>query len=478
MKKLLIENFKAFHHALNLQSPNEENILIYGENGSGKSSLYDAFQLYYFREKVFNERIAPNVVAENRAAEEASVIDSFRNDKTNDAIVLEIDEKKYDEHHSLPDEQVFMFSYMNLHHRNDAEDNINIRRMLEQSLFKYEDSIANWFDEDAEKEIIANTNKTLQETFYLEELALSHSQTGDGICMLERKNRVDKKKEHLSRYFNEASLHLVRFIVLMECISFERNRQKPALLVLDDCLNSLDAANRTFMMRYLFMKTKGMQKVIMTHNLSYYNLMCHILSTEHEDENWLKYIFCFVDGCYELRPEDKIACVDDIIAKKNAGQYANSAQLGNAIRQAFEVLVYRLSMLCNIGTMQESKYLLDLLCKQSDNVFLSVDCHGNAKTATALVDEIYRNVTNGNDFNLSQRLKDKIDKFRANDILAPLIPVLKELRLLQKVALHQASHGHAGLPPVQSKEFDVSLALLKKIESAILSIKGQDLSTL
>ena len=88
-------------------------------------------------------------------------------------------------------------------------------------------------------------------------MKLTVSQTGDDICTLEKEQRIDNKKEHLSRYFNEAVLHLVRFVILIEIISTVRNKQKPSLLVLDDCFNSLDAANRTFLMRYLLQETKG-----------------------------------------------------------------------------------------------------------------------------------------------------------------------------------------------------------------------------
>ncbi len=265
---------------------------------------------------------------------------------------------------------------------------------------------------------------------------------------------------------------------MMESVSILRNKNKNALVILDDCFNSLDAANRTFVMRYFLKITEGMQKIVLTHNLSYYNLMSHILTTEYEGEQWLKKILCLVDGNYTLKEEDIVGGVDDIIAKRQAGQYANSTQLGNAIRQEFEVLIYRLSMLCNIGSMAESRHLLDVMCSPNSSVYFSADSNMKGKTADTLVDEIYSNVTNGNYTNLQKRLKEKIEQFKANDILKPLIPTLVELRLLQKVALHQASHGHVGLPPIQSKEYDVSLALLKKIEATICSIKRKDLSTI
>jgi hypothetical protein len=311
----------------------------------------------------------------------------------------------------------------------------------------------------------------------MEDLVLASSPYNDNCCTLELRGHVQAKREHLSWYFNEASIHLIRFLILMESINFVRNSHKHSFLVMDDCFNSLDATNRSFMMRYLFDVTKGMQIIIMTHNLSYYNLSSHILNTEHGDSSWQKFLLCLVDGNYQFTIE-KTMSVDEIIYKRKNGYYTNPTQLGNIIRQQFEILTYRLATLCKIGVMEETKNLLERMCNPRQAVYLSVENDIKAKTAFDLVDEIYSNVTCGNYTKIEKRIKEKIESFRANDFLTPLRPALKELRLLQKIALHQASHGHEGLPPVVSKEFDVSLALLKKIESAISSVERVDISTI
>ena len=338
-------------------------------------------------------------------------------------------------------------------------------------------SMKELFDVGLETYIVEKANTILKDNFYIEDMTLSASLTGDGLCTLAYRNRVNQKKEHLSRYFNEAAIHLVRFIILMEFINFVHDANRPALLVMDDCFNSLDATNRTFVMRYLFKVSKGMQKLIMTHNFSYFNLMSHILKTEHSEEKWNMFILSVVDGKYRFTTCQDVSNVNDIIKRYEQGYYSDSAQLGNAIRQQFELLVYRLTKLCNVGAMQVSSDLIDQLCKPNQNIYLSIGENRQIKTATHLVDEIYKCLTNGIEYKIVERLKNKIDEYRANDALGPLKPVLKELRLLQKVALHQASHGHEGLLPVQSKEFDVSLLLLKRIEDAIHSVKT-DVSTI
>ena len=414
MKKLVINNFRAFRKELSVSCPNDENILIYGENGSGKSSLYDAFRLFYFKEKVFNERIAQNVVGDARSAEESSVIDSFRYDKTNDPIVLTIDGEDFLHYSPTAYTQVFLLAYQDLHPKSDDDDQININKMLKDACFKCEESVGEWFDYAAEEVIVRETNRILKEVFFLDGLTLTQSMTGDGLCTLELADRVDKKKQHLTRYFNEATIHLVRLIVLMESIALTVNAQIHSMLVLDDCFNSLDAPNRTFLMRYLLVRTKGMQKIILTHNLSYYNLMAYVLTTEHKPEVWLKYILCLHDGIYKLVEENSALTVADIIKNRSNGIYANSTQLGNAIRQLFEVLIYRISLLASMGAMPESRHLLDLLCDSSQNIYLSTDGEYRLKTATALVDEIYQNVTNGNYYKLHQRLEEKMNCNKKN----------------------------------------------------------------
>jgi predicted ATP-dependent endonuclease of OLD family len=59
IKKIIIENFK-FHHHLEFEIRNNNNCLIYGENGSGKSSIYEALysNFYYYK----NIKIANGII--------------------------------------------------------------------------------------------------------------------------------------------------------------------------------------------------------------------------------------------------------------------------------------------------------------------------------------------------------------------------------------------------------------------------------
>lgn len=53
--QITLDNFRAYFHPLDIKMPAGENLLIYGENGSGKSSLYKA--LRYFLASSVNDKL-------------------------------------------------------------------------------------------------------------------------------------------------------------------------------------------------------------------------------------------------------------------------------------------------------------------------------------------------------------------------------------------------------------------------------------
>ena len=73
MKSIEIKNFKAFNKNSillgDVQDSGHKNILCYGENGSGKTSIYEAIKFFFFKERIIKEKV-PNIkVGEERKAE-------------------------------------------------------------------------------------------------------------------------------------------------------------------------------------------------------------------------------------------------------------------------------------------------------------------------------------------------------------------------------------------------------------------------
>ena len=77
MNKIELENFKCF--AQSFEFPlNQKNLLLYGENGSGKSSLTAAFQLIFYREKLFAASVSEEMTEEERANVLSDILDKYR----------------------------------------------------------------------------------------------------------------------------------------------------------------------------------------------------------------------------------------------------------------------------------------------------------------------------------------------------------------------------------------------------------------
>ena len=75
INKLELENFKAFHNRVIIDFKDKRNILIGGENGSGKSTIFEAFKYIFYYDRLISENIASASVGDERTAE----IQQFKN---------------------------------------------------------------------------------------------------------------------------------------------------------------------------------------------------------------------------------------------------------------------------------------------------------------------------------------------------------------------------------------------------------------
>ena len=59
MEKIEIDNFKAFNSRIAIiPTAAHKNMLIYGENGAGKTSLYEALLLTFYHEKLLRPHLS------------------------------------------------------------------------------------------------------------------------------------------------------------------------------------------------------------------------------------------------------------------------------------------------------------------------------------------------------------------------------------------------------------------------------------
>ena len=96
MEKLVLNNFKVFH-SFSIELSENENALIYGENGTGKTSIFEALKLFYFKNRILDEQISPNVVGEERDNQVRQLLDEYKNDMTK-SLSVEIDDESFMSH--------------------------------------------------------------------------------------------------------------------------------------------------------------------------------------------------------------------------------------------------------------------------------------------------------------------------------------------------------------------------------------------
>ena len=129
MNKLEIKYFKAFKDSLLIDCQNK-GILIYGENGAGKSSIYEAIKIIFYVEK-FEENI-PNVsTPEDQEQVNRDFWDKLNNRNTNRDFEIKINDMDHKDFLIGP-YQVFMLSL------DDTfwEDRVRLDVFLEKLCFK------------------------------------------------------------------------------------------------------------------------------------------------------------------------------------------------------------------------------------------------------------------------------------------------------------------------------------------------------
>ncbi len=108
---------------------------------------------------------------------------------------------------------------------------------------------------------------------------------------------------------------------------------------------------------------------------------------------------------------------------------------------------------------------------KSDKRIFHVDEHGisDLRSLFAEIDKLMEDVPAELQW---AKIKAAIEKFKTPANSADkLSENLQAMSIYQKVALHQASHGHEGLPDLTEKEIKASIHVLRKLEETIKNMK-------
>lgn len=454
MQRLKITNFKA-HQNLEEINFGNKNFLLYGDNGAGKSSIYEALKLCFFR-----MRIEPNTdseLPENRQAILDSFYFSFQNTAQSNSIEIKINNQDFRSFQTTN----YNFYMLNL---DDVVFSrfLKLNELFQKVFFNFPDNIMQKYEEIQEK-----ANIFLDKC--LEDIRIEIDSSDEYSIKLENTQRNIQKTKEIKKYFNEAKLNLVIFALLFSAIEVSKDDTKKNILILDDFITSLDMSNRTFLMKHIFDTFKDFQILIFTHNVYFYNLIMYLINDKicQTDKEWQ------FANLYEIGNEHKIymnnirESVTDLEQEyRPTAQGFNISDYGNKLRKKFERLVYELSKIIMVGGVEESNKILEAIL-DNKNIYLLKYEEGSGrnrkvklKDGNNLIDDIQLITTNLTD------IQSKIDEYKIDE-LDNIREILKTLKLYRKVTMHSLSHGQTGQHQWSSREIQQTLILLKKLETNI-----------
>lgn len=447
MKKLELTSFKA-HKELRVDFDNK-SFLLYGDNGAGKSSIYDALKLEFFKSKI-EESIEISTIAKELSEEDKDeFFRKYNNTELNNNFNINLEKDMTQEY------QVFMLNLEDT----EFQKYLSLLDLIDKVYFTIpSNSILQYSKiEKRANELLASFKEDI--------LLRIDNEDNYSIKITDiRRSLLDVKD--IKRYFNEAKLNLVVFALLFAIVELFRDQEKKKVLIFDDFITSLDMSNRTFLMKYI-LETFGekFQIVILTHNVYFYNLIMYLVNDVYKQKDDWQYANLYETGQeHKLYMKSMIINISDI-QKELDGDNPNFQTIGNQVRQKFERLLYEFSKAIMIGAVEESNKILGLI-ENSKNIYLKKQ--GN-KSSYDLVSEIEELLEENNPNNLNHRLKSKINGYRLGE-LTNLQSILRELKLYRKVSMHSLSHGRIGQSIWSKKEINQSLILLRKLEESLKTL--------
>jgi len=500
IKKIELKNFK-FHSNLEFEIK-EQNCLIYGENGTGKSSIYEAlysvFKVFY-RNQDFNFTKFKN----NNSEEQQEVKITLGKKNNNHDVELKIPNENY----NLPSE-IALENRTTIYFASQDLLNIIINsdkdfyEIVDKDLSKYFDNLKNIHIEYKNINDLLNVENRVQKTedkFKLDnkyknlliqiqlrtnDIINNHFKENFNINFKfysgELNNDVQfdnpsitleiNNENNLKLNFNEAKLKLTSIAIFFALIKIEEDKNNPLkLLVLDDFLTSLDMANRHYIVEYIFKEFKKYQKIILTHNLQFNNLIIDYLKNKNQDKDWA------IKNIYLKKDND--AGEKAIIYDKNS-DYIREAQnklnsnhleiAGNLLRKEFERLLHELEKIYQIGKREESSVILSLILNNKPNFNLHIKILKEVESKINNFKNLMNNYTT-NEYKIKDsviELDNYIKESKETQYPQELREIIKNLTFYKTILMNKASHNNPEAETYQ-KEYENAVKIIKDLKSYI-----------
>lgn len=479
MEKIEIKNFKAFKSRIALiPTINRKNLLIYGENGSGKSSIYEALRLVFYHKRLLQPFVSRGASAEVRQAEEESFFRSFNNRKpTGEPLVnfnITYNGNDFKSFNSST-YQCFMLSYADLHYEQHkiadgkiAEiDVINLKELLSQVFFP--DFSIDDFLTHKSATLISNVNNVLRNKF-AEDYCINIENEAYDVRIEQHHIR---ESNGLHKIFNEAKINLALILIFLESVKLLASSPedgKRKLLVIDDLITSLDACNRLYFANYLLTDFNTFQKIFLTHNVGYNNMIAMRIKEHGVSGLWNLYNLYITESGPQIYSYDEIKSATDIRQEFDNGTLS-PAQTGVEIRKRFEADVNEVAKMFQLdATSRAMDVIGDIISGQ--NKFYYCKQNGKIRDANNLVESIETLVSSASsDSDKVSNIQSELSKYHSDEDVKNLVDFIKEFHFYERLFIHSLAHGTAPMPTFIQKEVYAATHLLERMENLIKGIK-------
>lgn len=498
IKSIALKKFK-FHHALEFDIE-QENCLIYGENGTGKSSIYWAIKSIFKPDlmddiqkyKTFGsaETESPNVninIENNIQLDTKDVESQIPKENTNTIYFLHQDLSDYivsEENfyivieellikHFTEDFSSYISTFNNINNDIGRANHISKSEEREENIREVE-SFLNSLELRSNDIIHHHFEEPFSISFHSD---WGSSQIEKGIYKFSKPKIVIKidNKEELKLNFNEAKLKLTSIAIFFALIKLNENLNNSLkLLVLDDFLTSIDMGNRKLIVQYILDNFEEYQKIILTHNIQFYNLIVKLLKIRNENKVWdIKNIFLAKESIGETAII-KETTVDYLYrAKKELiqGEFHSS---GNYLRKEFERIVHEFKQLLEIGKTEKLQNMIDAL--KSNDIIFSIEPHDLLNQINNYIPNLIGILNSTmNDDRKIFKVKELLEKI--NDLiiekkcdLSNIKATLEKVEFYRSILFNPASHSDTEIE-IYRKECLSSIQLLEELNIILKNLK-------
>lgn len=284
----------------------------------------------------------------------------------------------------------------------------------------------------------------------------------------------------LSQHFNEAKLKLVGVAIYFALAKkYEVLGDGFKLLVLDDFLTSLDMANRKLIMKYILEEFKDYQKLILTHNLQFFNMTRKMIDLDNDDAKQWKVQKLFVHDNQAFLYDKDISYLNDAIESLEKRGDEHSA--GNFIRKEFERIITEFEQLLELGKVEDLQNIIDALKskdkhyiyshKNTNTFYMKVqnilnDCTKNEKVKISCIQSAFKPL-NETEIQFTEKIKN-VDGTTSNQSIKTLI---KRGEFYKNFILNPTSHDDIGAE-IYTTECKNAINILKYLNTIINDLKG------